>query len=130
MVPEVYQVFWAGMAAGEFISDAAIAAGSCRKQGSRWQKGYAAPMAAIIPATVGQLRSEREVPDDGVPLDHGELVSTNSTTVAANNNAPNRFPCSTPPLRTSRPRRAGMRRQGTEEICPSSAATLGRRSYT
>jgi hypothetical protein len=35
MVPEVYQVFWAGMAAGEFINDAAIAAGSYRKQGSR-----------------------------------------------------------------------------------------------
>jgi hypothetical protein len=25
MVPEVYQVFWAGMAAGEFINDAAAA---------------------------------------------------------------------------------------------------------
>ena len=36
MVPEVYQVFWAGVAAGEFINDAAIAAGSYRKQGSRW----------------------------------------------------------------------------------------------
>jgi IS30 family transposase len=36
MVPEVYQVFWAGMAAGEFINDAAIAAGSYRKQGTRW----------------------------------------------------------------------------------------------
>jgi hypothetical protein len=24
MVPEVYQVFWTGMAAGEFINDAAI----------------------------------------------------------------------------------------------------------
>jgi DNA-binding CsgD family transcriptional regulator len=36
MVPEVYQVFWAGMAAGEFISDAVIAAGSSGKQGSRW----------------------------------------------------------------------------------------------
>jgi IS30 family transposase len=36
MVPEVYLVFWAGMAAGEFINDAAIAAGSYRKQGSRW----------------------------------------------------------------------------------------------
>ena len=36
MVPEVYQVFWAGMAAGEFINDAAVAAGSYRKQGSRW----------------------------------------------------------------------------------------------
>ena len=36
MVPEVYQVFWAGMAAGEHINDAAVAAGSYRKQGSRW----------------------------------------------------------------------------------------------
>jgi hypothetical protein len=36
MVPEVYQVFWAGMAAGEFINDAAIAASSYREQGSRW----------------------------------------------------------------------------------------------
>src|SRR4029453_6318142 len=39
MVPEVYQVFWAGMAAGEFINDAAIAAGSYRKQGTRWLAG-------------------------------------------------------------------------------------------
>src|SRR5215217_3725816 len=36
MVPEVYQVFGAGMAAGEFINDAAIAAGSYRKQGTCW----------------------------------------------------------------------------------------------
>jgi transposase, IS30 family len=36
MVPEVYQVFWTAMAAGEFINDAAIAAGSYRKQGTRW----------------------------------------------------------------------------------------------
>ena len=36
MVPEVYQVFWAGMAAGEFINDAAIGAGTYRKQGARW----------------------------------------------------------------------------------------------
>jgi hypothetical protein len=35
IVPEVYPVFWAGMAAGEFINDAAIAAGSDRKQGAR-----------------------------------------------------------------------------------------------
>ena len=35
MVLEVYQVFWAGMAAGEFIN-AAIAAGSSRKQVTRW----------------------------------------------------------------------------------------------
>jgi hypothetical protein len=30
MVPEVYQVFWAGMADGEFITDAAAAAGTFR----------------------------------------------------------------------------------------------------
>ena len=36
MVPEVYQVFWAGMAAGEFITDAARAAGTYRRQGARW----------------------------------------------------------------------------------------------
>ena len=34
MVPEVYQVFWAGMAAGEFINDAAVAGGSYCKQGT------------------------------------------------------------------------------------------------
>ncbi len=40
MVPEVYQVFWAGMAAGEFINDAAIAAGSYRKQSAvGWLRG-------------------------------------------------------------------------------------------
>ena len=36
MVPEVYQVFWAGMADGEFITDAAAEAGTYRKQGARW----------------------------------------------------------------------------------------------
>ena len=36
MVPEIFQTFWAGMAAGEFITDAAEAAGSYRKQGARW----------------------------------------------------------------------------------------------
>ena len=36
MVPEVYQVFWSGMAAGEFITDAARAAGTYRRQGARW----------------------------------------------------------------------------------------------
>ena len=36
MVPEVYQVFWAAMARGEFISDAAAEAGTYRKQGTRW----------------------------------------------------------------------------------------------
>jgi hypothetical protein len=49
MVPEVYQVFWAGMAAGEFISDAAIAAGSYRKQGSRWL------------AAAGGVRPDRQI---------------------------------------------------------------------
>ena len=42
-VPEVYQVFGAGMAAGEFINDAAIAAGSSRKQGSRGGGGGRGP---------------------------------------------------------------------------------------
>ena len=36
MVPEVYQVFWAGMAGGEFVTDAAAAAGTYPKQGARW----------------------------------------------------------------------------------------------
>jgi hypothetical protein len=36
MVPEVYQVFWAAMARGEFITDAASEAGTYRKQGTRW----------------------------------------------------------------------------------------------
>ena len=36
MVPEVYQVFWAAMARGEFITDAAAEAGTYRKQGTRW----------------------------------------------------------------------------------------------
>ncbi|EID81539.1 transposase, partial [Rhodococcus opacus RKJ300 = JCM 13270] len=36
MVPEIFQTFWAGMAAGEFITGAAEAAGSYRKQGARW----------------------------------------------------------------------------------------------
>ena len=36
MVPEVYQLFWAAMARGEFITDAAAEAGTYRKQGTRW----------------------------------------------------------------------------------------------
>jgi hypothetical protein len=36
MVPEAYQLFWAGMARGEFITDAAVEAGTYRKQGTRW----------------------------------------------------------------------------------------------
>jgi hypothetical protein len=32
MVPEVYQVFWAGIAAREFINDAAIAAAAIAKR--------------------------------------------------------------------------------------------------
>jgi hypothetical protein len=52
MVPEVYQLFWAGMARGEFITDAAVAAGTYRKQGTRWlvaaggvrpRRGWSAP---------------------------------------------------------------------------------------
>lgn len=36
MVPEIFQTFWAAMAAGEFITDATAAAGTFTKQGSRW----------------------------------------------------------------------------------------------
>jgi len=36
MVPEVYQLFWAAMARGEFITDAAANAGMYRKQCTRW----------------------------------------------------------------------------------------------
>lgn len=36
MVPEIFQTFWSGMAAGEFITGAAEATGSYRKQGARW----------------------------------------------------------------------------------------------
>jgi IS30 family transposase len=35
-VPEVLQPFWAALQAGEFIADAAAAAGTYRKQGTRW----------------------------------------------------------------------------------------------
>lgn len=36
VVPEVYQRFWEAMARGEFITDAAIEAGTYRKLGARW----------------------------------------------------------------------------------------------
>ena len=36
MVPEAYQVFRAAMARGEFSADAAVEAGTYRKQGNRW----------------------------------------------------------------------------------------------
>jgi hypothetical protein len=35
MVPEVYQLFWAAMARGEFITDAAAEAGTYRLAGPR-----------------------------------------------------------------------------------------------
>ena len=36
MVGEIVQVFWAALQRGEFITDAAAAAGTYRKQGARW----------------------------------------------------------------------------------------------
>ena len=36
MVSENVQVFWAALQRGEIITDAAVAAGTYRKQGSRW----------------------------------------------------------------------------------------------
>ena len=35
-VAEAVQPFWAALQAGEFIADAAVAAGTYRKQGTRW----------------------------------------------------------------------------------------------
>ena len=55
MVPEVYQVFWAGMAAGEFINDAAIAAGSYRKQGSRWLAAVGGVKTSSRPESQGSV---------------------------------------------------------------------------
>ena len=36
MISENVQVFWAAMQRGEFITDAAAEAGTCRKKGARW----------------------------------------------------------------------------------------------
>jgi hypothetical protein len=36
MITENVQVFWSELQRGEFISDAAVAAGTYRKQGTRW----------------------------------------------------------------------------------------------
>ena len=36
MVPEVVQVFWAAMARGEFVTVAAVEAGTYREKGNRW----------------------------------------------------------------------------------------------
>ena len=50
-VPEAVQSFWAALQAGEFIADAAVAAGTYRKQGTRWGRrrvaGCARAAAAI-----------------------------------------------------------------------------------
>jgi hypothetical protein len=35
-LPEVVQPFWAALQAGEFIADAAVHAGTYRRQGTRW----------------------------------------------------------------------------------------------
>ena len=45
-LPEVVQPFWAALQRGEFIADAAVAAGTYRKQGTRW----VAPAAACARA--------------------------------------------------------------------------------
>jgi hypothetical protein len=39
MISENLQVFWAAMQRGEFITDAAEAAGTYRKKGARWRVG-------------------------------------------------------------------------------------------
>ena len=51
MVTEVVQRFWAAMARGEFITDAAAEAGTYRKKGARWAgrggRGTSAPWAGF-----------------------------------------------------------------------------------
>ena len=53
MVPEVYQVFWAGMAAGEFINDAAKAVQErCRTMGCRTEAAEGDP--PVRPVSAGR----------------------------------------------------------------------------
>jgi hypothetical protein len=75
MVPEVYQVFWAGMAAGEFINDAAVAAGRAPTR----------PLVAVAscPQAAGRYgRSfEIQLADERSPANHsstGNLVASRS----------------------------------------------------
>ncbi len=53
MVPEIFQTFWAGMAAGEFITDAAEAAGSYRKQAL----GGLRPAVGCVPGVAATSRA-------------------------------------------------------------------------
>ena len=54
MVPEVYQVFWAGMAAGEFINDAAIAAAViANKAAVGWLRRAGSDLVAVGTLGVG-----------------------------------------------------------------------------
>ena len=54
MVPEVYQVFWAGMAAGEFINDAAVAAGSfANKAPAGWLRRAASDLVGAEASRAG-----------------------------------------------------------------------------
>ena len=55
MVPEVYQLFWAAMARGEFITDAAAEAGTYRKQGTPVVGGGGWGSAAARPWFEGPL---------------------------------------------------------------------------
>src|SRR6476660_2822960 len=50
-VGEVVQVFWAALPGGEFITDAAAAAGTYRRQGTRWviANGGVRPRGAAAP---------------------------------------------------------------------------------
>jgi hypothetical protein len=49
-LPEVVQPFWAALQRGEFIADAAAAAGTHRKQGTRW----------VAPTAVRYVQGERQ----------------------------------------------------------------------
>jgi transposase, IS30 family len=48
MVPGVYQRFWAAMARGEFITDAAAEAGTYRREGAGWLRRVACGHGGVV----------------------------------------------------------------------------------
>jgi D-alanyl-D-alanine carboxypeptidase len=91
-VPEVMQPLWAALRAGEFIADAAAAAGTYRKQGTRWVAAATAAAQTTsglkpidqraLRALVGKTAQELHVPGAVVLLrtPQGEFTATYGTT--------------------------------------------------
>jgi D-alanyl-D-alanine carboxypeptidase len=91
-VPEVVQPLWAALRAGEFIADAAAAAGTYRKQGTRWVAAATAAAQTTsglkpidqraLRALVGKTAQELHVPGAVVLLrtPQGEFTATYGTT--------------------------------------------------